>query len=127
MQLIVNKPTRRETEMILRRIPSLDWESFADLFRPDGEFAGPVDLDAFAFIADPNDRKFAALGAAVRRPLVTSDNDFLVHRNMIPIEVFTPDDKHAAVGNGLRAACIGQHREQLRLDLPADWRWPLFW
>jgi predicted nucleic acid-binding protein len=74
LQLIWNKPTRRETEMILRRIPRLSWESIADLFRPDGEFAGPVDPDAFALIVDPDDRKFAALSAAAKRPLVTSPN-----------------------------------------------------
>ena len=37
-QLIWNKPAQRETEMILRRIPRLDWERVADLFRPEGEF-----------------------------------------------------------------------------------------
>ena len=30
---IWNEPTRRETEMILRRIPHLDWERVADLFQ----------------------------------------------------------------------------------------------
>jgi predicted nucleic acid-binding protein len=39
-QLIWNKPTQRETEMILRRIPRLDWERVADLFQPEGEFTG---------------------------------------------------------------------------------------
>ena len=40
-QLIWNEPTRRETEMILRRIPHLDWERVADLFRPEVEFLWP--------------------------------------------------------------------------------------
>lgn len=90
LELIWNKPTRRETEMILRRIPRLSWESIADLFRPDGEFAGPVDPDAFALIVDPDDRKFAALSAAAKRPLVTSDNDILAQRNFLSIEALTP-------------------------------------
>jgi hypothetical protein len=33
-RLIWNQPTRRETEMILRRIPRLDWQKVAALFRP---------------------------------------------------------------------------------------------
>ena len=41
-RLIWNQPTRRETEMILRRIPRLDWQTVAGLFRPEEEFAGPV-------------------------------------------------------------------------------------
>jgi predicted nucleic acid-binding protein len=89
-QLIWNEPTRRETERILRRIPRLDWQKVADLFRPEGEFTGPVDPEAFAFIADPDDRKFAALSAAAKVPLVTNDNHLLAHRDTIGIEVLTP-------------------------------------
>ena len=35
LQLVWNKPTRRETEIVLRRIPLLGWDKFADLFRPE--------------------------------------------------------------------------------------------
>src|SRR5947208_11943836 len=72
-RLIWNEPTRRETEMILRRIPHLDWQRVADLFRREGEFTERVDPDAFAMIPDPDDRKFAALSAAADVPLVTND------------------------------------------------------
>jgi len=68
-RLIWNQPTRRETEMILRRIPRLDWRTVADLFRPENEFMGPVDPAAFTLIADPDDRKFAALSAAAQASL----------------------------------------------------------
>jgi predicted nucleic acid-binding protein len=91
-RLIWNQPTRSETEMILRRIPQLDWQIVADLFRPEDEFTGPVDLAAFAVIADPDDRKFAALGAAANVPLVTSDNLVLAQRGRIGIEIVTPRD-----------------------------------
>jgi predicted nucleic acid-binding protein len=89
-RLIWNRSTRRETELILVRIPRLDWERFADLFHPEGEFTGRVDLDAFALIADPDDRKFAALSAVVQRPLVTNDNDLLAARNVTGIDALTP-------------------------------------
>src|SRR5689334_24877907 len=46
-RLIWNRPTRRETEMILRRIPRLDWRKVADPFRPENEVMGPVDPAAF--------------------------------------------------------------------------------
>ena len=39
--------------MILRRIPRLDWQKVADLFRPEGEFTGPVDPAAFTVIPTP--------------------------------------------------------------------------
>ena len=89
-QLIWNKPTQRETEMILRRIPRLDWERVAILFQPEGGFTGPVDPDAFVFVRDRDDRKFAALSAAVKRPLVTNDNDLLADRVIIGIDALTP-------------------------------------
>jgi predicted nucleic acid-binding protein len=87
--MIWNQPTRRETETIRRRIPRLDWESVADLFQPEGELTSPVDPDALAVIADRDDRKFAALSAAAKTPLVTNDNHVLAQRNVICIDVLT--------------------------------------
>jgi hypothetical protein len=65
-QLVWNEPTRRETEFVLRRIPPLRWGKFADLFRPEGEFTCRVDPHDFAFIEDPDDRKFAIGHGAAR-------------------------------------------------------------
>jgi len=89
-QLVWNEPTRREAEFVLRRIPLLGWDKFGDLFRPEGEFTGRVDLHDFVFIEDPDDRKFAALSAAAKVPLVTNDHDLLAHRNLIGFDVLTP-------------------------------------
>jgi hypothetical protein len=50
--LVWNEPTRRETEFVLRRIPPLGWDKFADLFRPEGEFTGRVDPHDFVSIED---------------------------------------------------------------------------
>src|SRR5512133_90341 len=58
-QLVWNRPTRDETEMILRRIPRLHWGQFAELFRREAEYSGLVDPDAFAAVPDRDDRKFA--------------------------------------------------------------------
>jgi uncharacterized protein len=89
-QLVWNKPTRRETETILRRIPGLKWAKVADLFQPEGEFAGRVDPDAFVMIADRDDRKFAALAAAAKSPLVTKDNHVLAQQGAVGIEILSP-------------------------------------
>jgi uncharacterized protein len=91
-RLIWNQPTRCETEMILRRIPRLEWQKIADLFRPEGEFMSPVDPAAFAVVPDPDDRKFTALSAAAKVPLVTSDKLLLAQRGSIGIEIVTPRD-----------------------------------
>jgi len=89
-QLIWNEPTRRETELILRQIPHLDWERVADLFRPEMEFLGPVDPESFVFVPDPEDWKFEALSVAAQTPLVTNDNHLLTHKHSIGVEVLTP-------------------------------------
>jgi predicted nucleic acid-binding protein len=89
-QLVWNKPTRREIETILRRIPGLEWARVAALFRPEGEFTGPVDPDAFVMIEDRDDRKFVALSAAAQTPLVTNDNDVLAQRRAVGVEILTP-------------------------------------
>jgi uncharacterized protein len=91
-RLIWNQPTRRETEMILRRIPRLDWQTVANLFRPEEEFTGPADPADFSMIDDPDDRKFAALSAAANAPLVTSDKLVLAQQGRIGIEIVTPRD-----------------------------------
>jgi predicted nucleic acid-binding protein len=78
--------------MILRRIPRIEWQKAADLFRPEDEFTGPVDPAAFIVIADPDDRKFAALAAAANVPLVTSDKLVLAQRGKIGIEIVTPGE-----------------------------------
>jgi predicted nucleic acid-binding protein len=91
-RLVWNQPTRGETEMILRRIPRLHWQKAADLFRPEGEYTGPVDPAAFTVIPDPDDRKFAALSAAANVPLVTSDKLVLAQRDNVGIEIVTPRD-----------------------------------
>ena len=90
LALIWNEPTRREIEMILQRIPRLAWQDVAHLFKSEGEFAGPVQPEAFALIIDPDDRKFAALSAAANRPLITNDRHLLAHRNTMGIEILTP-------------------------------------
>jgi predicted nucleic acid-binding protein len=89
-QLIWNEPTRRETEMIMRQIPHLDWERVADLFQAETEFLGPVYPESFVLVTDPQDRKFAALSVAAQTPLVTNDNHLLPHKNSIGIDVLTP-------------------------------------
>lgn len=89
-RLIWNEPTRRETEMILRRIPRLDWQTVADLFRPEAEFTGQTDQEAFTAIEGPDDRKFAALSAAAAAPLVTSDKHVLARRVAVGIDAVTP-------------------------------------
>ena len=89
-QLIWNEPTRRETELILRQIPPLNWERVADLFRPEMEFLGAVDPESFVFVPDPADRKFAALSAVAQAHLVTNDNHLLSHKSSIGVDVLTP-------------------------------------
>lgn len=83
-------PTRRETEKILRRLPRGGWAPVADLFTEAGAVDPPPDAAAFAFVADPDDRKFAALAAATGVTLVSSDKGLLVHDGAAGLTVRRP-------------------------------------
>ena len=76
--------------MILHRIPRLNWEEVANLFQRAGEFTGPVDPSTFVLVRDQNDRKFAALSAAAKSPLITNDNYLLRDLSIIGIDALTP-------------------------------------
>lgn len=80
---------RAETRAILNQIPPLDWARFADLFDPAHEHTAALDPDAFPQIADPDDRKFAALAAATDALLVSNDAHLLAIRDTLPIPVRT--------------------------------------
>lgn len=90
LRMVWNEATRRETRHILQQIPPLSWDRFADLFRDEDRYEGETRPGEFSFVADPDDRKFAALSAATGATLVTSDDHLLEHRERIGTEVVTP-------------------------------------
>lgn len=90
VSLLWSAATKRETAFILRRIPRLSWEKVEPLFRPEGVCSADLGVEKFDFIVDPDDRKFAALAAAARAPLVSSDNHLLEHRGRSDLSIVTP-------------------------------------
>ena len=85
-----NEATRRESERIIRRIPPIAKSTVLDVFTTSGEFTGDIDVDAFDFIIDPDDRKFAALACAAQAALVTQDAHLLSARALLACPVMTP-------------------------------------
>ena len=91
-RMIWHQTTRRETERVLRRIPPLDWQRFAPLFRPEWEHPGELDLTPFKAVEDPDDRKFAALATATQSLLISNDDHLLTRRDQLPIRVLKPSE-----------------------------------
>jgi predicted nucleic acid-binding protein len=89
LKLIWNAATRSETRTVLRRIPPLRWETYEELFLPDGEYKGLTGSAAFVAIQDPDDRRFAALAAVTDAPLVSNDYHLLSVRDVLAIRVYT--------------------------------------
>lgn len=87
--LVWDAATRRETEHVLRRIPRLDPADASALFSRGEEWTGSRAADVSA-IADPDDRKFAALAAGSGAVLVSSDQHLLGVRDILPATVETP-------------------------------------
>lgn len=90
--LVWNQATREESLYIVGKIPPLDEEHFAGLFRSEGRFDEPLDEVGFEVIADQSDRKFAALAAAAGVVLVSNDSDFLDVRESLAVEVMRPSE-----------------------------------
>jgi uncharacterized protein len=85
-----DEATRAETIKVLSQIPPLDPHAFDDLFTIDRRFEGKTHPQDFGLIADPDDRKFAALAASSGAVLVSNDDHLLSVKERIPVEVLTP-------------------------------------
>jgi predicted nucleic acid-binding protein len=84
--------TRAEVERVLRKIPPLSWSDFQGLFRAGEHHPGSPDERGLAWVADPDDRKFAALARAVGAVLVSNDEHLLARRAEATITVLTPHE-----------------------------------
>lgn len=102
LRLVWDTATRRETKMIIDKIPPLSWPFFAGLFHEDDRFDGLLETARFGHVPDPEDRKFAALAHAARATLVTSDDDLLATRDesLSPL-VLTPREFVSAYDEAL--------------------------
>jgi predicted nucleic acid-binding protein len=92
LTLVWNEATRRETQKMITQIPRLSWEPFAGLFRDEDKYTGPIHVDDYQFIEDPDDRKFAALAEATNSILITNDRHLRTHRHRLKTPVMTPSE-----------------------------------
>ena len=92
LRMIWDDATHAEIEHVMRQIPGLSWTGIADLFRSEDRFGGSTHPEAFGFVPDPADRKFAALAEAVQAPLVTSDAGLLNASGQMSVAVLKPSE-----------------------------------
>jgi uncharacterized protein len=92
LQMVWSPDTRAETQAMLERIPRISWTAVADLFAAEHQEPNPAIDARFACVADPADRKFAALAAATKAILVSSDQDLLSVREQLPLQVVSPSE-----------------------------------
>lgn len=92
LRLIWHAHIRAETKKIIRQIPPLSWNRFESLFTPEGKYDGPITPEDYGMVADPADRKFAALAAATNAILVSNDRHLLSVRDQFSITVLTPKE-----------------------------------
>jgi uncharacterized protein len=90
LRLVWNEDTCDETRHILRKIPPISWEDVEPLFREGDRRDSGLETASFETIADPDDRKFAALAAASGATLLSLDDHLLAHRGDPRFVVTTP-------------------------------------
>ena len=91
--------TRQETERIVRQIPPLRGYPIAHLFRPEDRFTAETDPGRFTGIADPDDRKFAALAYAAGAILVSNDDHLLSYHGFTALMIVSSGEywrRHAS-------------------------------
>lgn len=98
VRLVWDDATRRETERIVSRIPPISWPRVAPLFGEEGRFEGRTESHRYDAVADPDDRKFAALAAAAGALLVTMDHHLLDEREGLPMTVCRPGEACERLG-----------------------------
>ena len=76
----------------MRKIPPLRAQPVARFFSPKNRFTGATHCERFAFVSDPDDRKFAALADAAGAALISNDDHLLDHRDRMNVAVLTPSD-----------------------------------
>lgn len=90
LRLVWDWATYEETEYILRKIPPLSWDNVAPLFREENRYTGTTEPEHFRHVADPADRKFAALAEATGATLISMDEHLLVDRVQAAVPILTP-------------------------------------
>lgn len=92
LTMVWNEATRRETAKIVQKIPRLDWQTFAPLFREENRFQTETHPERFRQIEDRDDRKFAALAHASVAVLISNDDHLLGQRRSMDVEVLRPSE-----------------------------------
>jgi uncharacterized protein len=92
LRLVWNQATLNETREVVQKIPPLDWNEITGLYSAETEFTGPTSPNSFQEIADPDDRKFAALAAAAGAVLISNDDHLLSVRDQLSLQVLTPTE-----------------------------------
>ena len=89
LRMMWHTDTREETRLQLEKIPPISWAPFAGLFEERNRVQGTLDVDAYSFVEDTDDRKFAALAVKAEAPLVTNDRHLLSAAERLPVRVMT--------------------------------------
>lgn len=97
LRIIWHELTLAETRHQLEKIPPLSWQPVAALFEARNQHMDELPLADYAFIEDPDDRKFAALAEQTGSLLVTNDEHLLSAAAYLTVLVLTPSAALAVV------------------------------
>ncbi len=92
LDMVWDEATRAETRKIIMRIPPLHWDDFSGLFNNSSRLPTPKIEKKYNLIADPDDRKLAALAEAAEATLISNDDHLLSVRDQLNLPILTPQE-----------------------------------
>jgi predicted nucleic acid-binding protein len=90
LRMMWNEETRREILRIMQQIPPMRSLDVSQSFLESNRVTSATHPDRFAVVADPDDRKFAALAHEAGAALISSDEHLLSCCDAIGVLVLTP-------------------------------------
>jgi len=91
-RMVWHRETRRETERVLRKIPTIQWKPLVPLFKKRDRYPEPLRAAPYDFVPDPEDRKFVALAEATGAVLITQDEHLLNDREQTEVPILSPEE-----------------------------------
>lgn len=91
LRMVWTEGTQAEVRHTLKKIPPLNWDDFAALFREEDRYEEEIHPEHYDHVEDEADRKFLALAEGMEAILISHDDHLLAHAGSANVPIVTPE------------------------------------